>query len=302
MPNSLEYAKKFLPIIDEIYKYGSYTAGLDAATRLDFTGVNEVKVLKVSTTGLGNYSRTDGYPKGDITASWETMKLEIERGKELAIDRMDNEEVLGMVFGTVTGSFMREHVIPEMDAYRFSKYASAEGITAKSENLTKSTIVSAIDEAVRQMNADEVPTEGRKLYVNSNLQPLLNNALSRTYGSENSVSNVLTNYNGIPITYVPPTRFYSGITLNDGSENWGFKPTAGQAPLNFMLLYGKAGLQVQKFALPKIFSPDVNQDKDAWKFQFRLFHDALVYENKAKGIYVHKSSTVVPAEAPKQEE
>ena len=50
-------------------------------------------------------------------------------------------------------------------------------------------------------------------------------------------------------------------------------------------------MQVKKFALPKIFDPDVNQEKDAWKFQFRLYHDAFVYDNKAKGIYLHKKTT-----------
>ena len=148
MPNSIAYAQKFVPIIDNIYKAASVTAGMDAATRPDFTGVNEVKVLKVSTTGLGDYSRANGYPKGDVTATWETMKLTEERGKEISVDRMDDEETLGLTFGTVTGEFMRLHVIPELDAYRFSKYASAAGIsTATAATLDKDTIIPAFDEA-----------------------------------------------------------------------------------------------------------------------------------------------------------
>ena len=54
-----------------------------------------------------------------------------------------------------------------------------------------------------------------------------------------------------------------------------------------MIIHKPAVLQVVKFALPKIFTPEENQDKDAWKFQFRLYHDAFVYDNKAKGIYLH---------------
>lgn len=106
MANSFELAKKFLPIIDEIYKGASYTQGMDAAVDPSFSGVNEVKVMKISTTGLGDYSRADGYPKGDTTVAWETMTLTEERGKEISIDRMDNEETLGKAFGTVTGEFM----------------------------------------------------------------------------------------------------------------------------------------------------------------------------------------------------
>ena len=61
--------------------------------------------------------------------------------------------------------------------------------------------------------------------------------------------------------------------------------------INFMIIHTSAVLQVNKFALPKIFDPDTNQEKDAWKFQFRLYHDAFAYENKVKGIYLHKSNT-----------
>lgn len=292
MANSIGYAEKFLPIIDDIYKASAITAEIDTGTKVDFTGVNEVKVLKVSTTGLGDYSRTNGYPKGDITASWETLTLTEERGKELSIDRMDDEETLGMVFGTVIGQFMRDWVIPELDAYRFAKYASKSGITTTTAAvLTKDNILEAIDEAVRQMDEDEVPAEGRRLYVNSDLKPILNSALNRQWGSDGTVNTVLAGYNNMPIIYVPKSRFYTGITLSDGSASWGYTKATGAANINFMIIYPNAILQAKKFALPKIFSPDVNQDKDAWKFQFRLYHDAFVYDNKVKGIYLHKSTT-----------
>lgn len=287
MANSIEYAKKFLPIIDEVYKAAAVTEGLDAATKTDFTGVNEVKVLKVSTTGMGDYSRENGYPKGDVTASWETMKLEIERGKELSVDRMDNEETLGLVFGQVVGSFMREHVVPELDAYRFAKYAGTTGATKVAAALTKDSIIAAVDEAVRVLDENEVNTESRILCVNSDLKPVFNQALNRMWASDASVNTVLKDYNGIPIVYVPKNRFNTTITLNSGAENWGFTAGLDSKAINFMLLDRKAVLQAKKFALPKVFTPDENQDKDAWKFQFRLYHDCCAYENKVKGIYVH---------------
>lgn len=289
MPNSIDLAKKFVPIIDGVYKAESVTNGMDAATRPDFTGANEVKVLKVSTTGLGDYSRETGYPKGDVTAAWETLTLTEERGKEISVDRMDDEETLGLTFGTVTGEFMRLHVIPELDAYRFAKYASATGINKVSTPavLTKESIIAAIDEAVRQLDADEVPQAGRRLYINSDLKPILNAALARQWGSDGAVNTVLSGYNDMPIVWVPKSRFYTAITLNDGSSNWGYAKAAGASDINFMIIYPPAVLQVVKFSLPKIFSPDVNQTKDAWKFQFREYHDAFVYENKAKGLYSH---------------
>ena len=290
MANSIELAGKFLPIIDEIYKNSAVTTALDSET-IDFGGVNEVKTLKVSTTGLGDYSRETGYPKGDVTASWETLKLTEERGKEISIDRMDNEETLGMTFGAVTGNFMREQVIPELDAYRFAKYASTSNIlTTEGAALTKDTIVNAIDTAVTEMDGAEVPAEGRILFVNSDLKAVLNQALERRWGSDSTVNTVLDGYNNMRIIYVPKTRFYTQIDLNDGSSNWGFAKSSGGVGINFMIVHPSAVVQVNKFMLPKIFSPDENQKMDAWLFQFRLYHDAFVYDNKVKGVYLHKAT------------
>lgn len=289
MANSIALASKFLPVIDDIYKANSATAVLDSQT-VDFGGVNEVKVLKVSTTGLGNYSRATGYPGGDITAAWETMKLTQERGKEIFVDRMDDEETLGMTFGTVTGNFMRDWVVPEMDAYRFSKYASASGVTTASADLTKDTIINAIDTAVAEMDGAEVPENGRVLFINSDLKVALNQALNRTWGSESSVNTVLNGYNNMQIVYVPKSRFYSKIDLNDGSSTFGYAKNSTAKDINFMIVHPQAVAQAQKFALPKIFTPDENQKMDAWLFQFRLYHDAFVYDNKVKGIYVHTAA------------
>lgn len=289
MANSIELAGKFLPVIDDIYKNGAVTNILDSPT-IDFGGVNEVKVLKVSTTGLGDYSRATGYPKGDVSATWETMKLTEERGKEISIDRMDNEETLGMTFGAVTGNFMKEWVTPEIDAYRFAKYASTSNIlTTAAATLTKADIITAIDEATKELDGNEVPMEGRILFVNSDLKPALNSALERRWGSDKEANTVLQGYNDMRIVYVPRTRFYTAVDLNDGSSNWGYKKGGSGVSINFMILHPSAVVQAKKFALPKIFDPDTNQDKDAWKFQFRLYHDAFVYENKVKGIYLHKA-------------
>ncbi len=295
MANSIDYASKFLPIIDDIYKAGSVTEKLDTNSMADFSGANEIKVLKVTTTGLGTYSRTGGYPKGDITAVWETMKLSQERGKEISIDRMDDEETLGAVFGSVTGNFMREWVIPEIDAYRFAKYASVDGIGTKSETLTKDNILTAIDNAALALDESEVPMEGRLLFVNSDLKPVLNSALSRQWSNEEDANTVVNRYNNMEVIYVPKTRFYTKIKLNDGSESWGYLKDDSGKEINFMMMYPQSVLQAKKFVMPKIFSPDENQKLDAWLFQFRLYHDAFVYDNKAKGIYLSSRGTATPA-------
>lgn len=287
MANTVSLADKFLPMVDEIYKEQSVTECLDTTSQLDVSGADEVKILQISTTGLGDYSRENGYPAGDVTAAWETLKLTEERGKEFSIDRMDDEEMLGVAFGALTGSFVREQVVPELDAYRFAKYASTPGISSASATLTAETVLAAIDEATRQMDADEVPQTGRILFVSSELKPLLSSALTRTWSSDGNVNTVLTTYNDMVVKYVPKGRFFTKATINDGSANWGFAKASDGEDINFMIIYPPSVVQVKKIVIPKIFTPDQNQDKDAWKFQFRLYHDAFVLDNKKAGVYLH---------------
>ena len=285
--NSISLAQKFVPIIDEIYKAQSCTQVIDSES-MDFTGTGEVKVLKVSTTGLGDYSRHHGYPKGDVSATWETLKLTEERGKEISVDRMDDEETLSKTFGTVVGSFVREHVAPEVDAYRFAKYASTAGI-GKTDGgaLTKDTVIEAVDEAVAYMDKKEVPTESRVLFVSSDIKKPLSQALNRQWGSDDKVNTTLSGYNDMPIIYVPASRFYESIDMNDGETSWGYTKIVGSKDINFLIAERSAVMQVAKFALPKIFDPDTNQEKDAWKFQYRLYHDAFVFDNKKAGIFAN---------------
>lgn len=293
MANNIALAQKFQPILDDIYKMASLTGRMDGLAKpVSFAGANVVKVYKTTLVGLGTYSRTAGYPIGDVVGAWETLTLAIERARELFIDRQDDEESLGMAFGTLVGEYMRTMVIPEVDAYRFSKYASWSGITevGTPATLSSSTVLPAIDVATAAMNAAEVPTEGRLLYVSDAVQTYLDQAISRQWGNDSSISTGVRVYNNMPVIMVPQTRFYKGITLDAGAtaDAGGYTktPTTGRN-INFLMVHPPAVLQVKKHDNLKIFDPDTNQDKDGWKVQYRLYHDAFVYENKVKGIYSH---------------
>lgn len=291
--NVIALAAKFQPILDELYVAGSVTARLDSPSKpVSFAGANVVKVYKTTLVGLGTYSRTAGYPVGDVVGAWETMTLATERGRELFIDREDDEETLGMAYGTLVGQYLNEQVIPELDAYRFSKYASWSGVTevGSPTTLTASTVLAAIDVATASMNANSVPIPGRILYVSDSIGGFLNASVSRMYGNDSNISTAVNVYNGMPVIMVPQTRFYKGITLNAGATTnaGGFTKTSSSGrDINFLMVAPSAILQVKKFDNLKIFTPDENQDKDGWKIQMRLYHDAFVYDNKVTGVYSH---------------
>ena len=71
-------------------------------------------------------------------------------------------------------------------------------------------------------------------------------------------------------------------------------PTDGTAhKINFMIVHPSAVIKVAKHVLPRIFSPQQYQQADAWKFDYRIYHDVFVEENKVKGIYLHRTSTAI---------
>ena len=292
MTQSIGLAQKFQPILDEVYKVSSLTARMDAMTKpVNFSGANVVNVFKTDIIGLGTYSRVSGYPAGQITASWEALTLATERGRSFTFDRMDNEETLGMAFGSTSGEFIRTKVAPELDAYRFSKYASTASINAATPGtLDANTVIEALDDAKLALDEDEVPSEGRILYISDAVLHLLEGKVSRFLGNENSVDKRITSYSGMPVVMVPQTRFYRGITLDAGAavDAGGFSKTVSTGKdINFMIVHPSAVLQVAKHESLKVFSPDENQTTDGWLIQYRIYHDAFVYANKVNGIYAH---------------
>lgn len=294
MTTSIDLATKFQPILDDIYKRESLTSSLDANTKpVDFMSANVVKVFKTSVVGLGTYSRSTGYPAGDVTGTWEALTLAASRGRAFSIDRMDDEESLGMAFGTLANEFIRTQVAPEVDAYRFSKFASWSGITevgTAAALTTAAGVLAAFDVAMAQLDADEVPAEGRKLFAATPIYNLLKAAITRYLANENSADRRLKNLDNVEIIPVPQTRFYKGITLNAGATSsvGGYAKTSSTGrDINFMLLHPTAVLQATKHAALKIFTPEENQAADAWLLQYRLYHDAFVFDNHVKGIYSH---------------
>ena len=294
MAQSIELAQKFQPILDEVYKAASLTARMDAQTKpVNFAGANVVNVFKTNPIGLGTYSRVSGYKAGQVVGAWETLTLATERGRAFVIDRMDDEETLGMAFGTLASEFIRTEVAPELDAYRFSKYASTANINGTAADLDATGIIAALDTAKLELDKDEVPSEGRILFISDTCLSYLESKVSRFLGNDNSVDKRVMRYSGMDVIMVPQTRFYTSVDLNAGSEvgAGGYSKSSGAKDINFMIIHPSAVLQVVKHAALKVFTPEQNQTTDGWLMQYRIYHDAFVYANKLDGIYLHKKSS-----------
>lgn len=279
MANSIALAEKYLPILDEVYKAASKTSILDTANSdVKFNGGNKIELFDIKMDGLGNYSRQTGFPGGDVTATWNPYTLQIDRGRSFSVDSMDNEETIGQAFGRLVGEFIRTQVAPECDAYRFAKMAT---LAANKPSGAITDAVAELDTAESVMGDAEVPTEGRILFVSEGFYAKLKGKITRYLANENGVNRQVELYDGMPVVRVPAGRFNDAVQLGTN----GFT-TNGNA-IDFMIVHPSAVAQVVKHEVPRIFSPEVNQQADAWKFDYRLYHDTFVLNNKTAGIYVH---------------
>lgn len=290
MANSITLVKKYVDKLDDVYKLASLTDVLesDASTVRQGTNTNEIVIPKIDMDGLADYSRSGGYVDGDDKLTWETVKFDYDRGRAFSVDAMDNEETIGISFGMLSSRFVRNKVVPEMDAYRFAKYAGKSGITVKSEALTTGDgVCSAITTANNVLDEAEVDSENRILFIT----PTLHNAVIAldTYKSKAMLESFST------VVKVPQTRFYTAIDLLDGTtegeEIGGYKKATAGKNINFMIIEKSAVLQFTKHVVNKVIAPEDNQTADAWKFFYRAYGLTDVYENRVKGIYCSHSTT-----------
>lgn len=290
MANSIALSKIYTNLLDEVYKNSALTAVLESDASLARAGANanEIVIPKLSMSGLADYKRNSGYVNGDVTLNWETVQFNYERGRMFQVDDMDNEETQNIAFGRLAGEFIRTKVVPELDAFRFAKYAAVTGAGAATGTLaTGADVIAALRTATSSMDEAEVPMEDRHLFITPTLLGLVEDL------DTNKSKEVLSRF--ATITKVPQTRFYSAIKLNDGTssgeEAGGYVKASGAVDLNFEIIHKPATLQFTKHAVPKIISPEQNQDADAWKYGYRNYGLCDTYENKAAGIYVHKKAS-----------
>ena len=127
--NSIGLASTYLPILDEIYKAESKTAILDTVQdRVRWSDeYHTFYLFETDMVGLGNYSRNNGFVRGDVTATWQSYTPQWDRARQFLVDVVDNMESFNMAFGTLAGEFMRTKVVPETDAVRFATYAYNAG-------------------------------------------------------------------------------------------------------------------------------------------------------------------------------
>ena len=322
---------------DEVYVAESRSAILDGEKDfLKFTGTKTVKVAKYMGAALKNYGRANnpvldsegnpvpdyaagnateysqgegyGYPTGDIAVKWEEFTLKVDRAIQLRIELMDDEETDGLAVAMALKETNRVNVVPEVDAYVFSKLAEYAGLTnttaiadpvAGQLGYTVNGPIYHLNLAFEALDNAEVPAERQVIFCSTSFRNKLRmtNELIRTIDASEFKGNIsfkIEEYEGRKLIVVPNSRFRTMIRLlNTG--NGGYTWAEGSQQIDFIVCDPSKIAHVVKYEHVKTYGPGVVQDFDGYKVNVRIYHDLFVLDNKRVGVYVHTSNVAAVA-------
>jgi hypothetical protein len=190
MANSIELITKYsTKAWDKVYKAEAISSLLDAPeAQVQFTGAKTVKIAKFSASGLGNYYRNNdvvngagnpfGYAGGNVGLTWEEFTLEQDRSARYPVELFDNEETDGLTLGAATTEISRTIMIPEVDAYCFSKiasYASEDLGNLKSGAIEDKNSLAPLNDALLYFDEHEVPAEKQIIFLSPRYMNALRN-------------------------------------------------------------------------------------------------------------------------------
>lgn len=301
MANVFEYAKIFMQELDKQVVAQATSGWMEAnAGLVKYNGGNEVKIPVIDMDALGDYDRANGFVDGSVNLTYETKTMTQDRGRTFMLDRMDVDETnFVATAANVMGEFQRVHVIPEIDVYRYSSIATqaiAKGVAVGGYTPSESDILKKLKEDIYAIYdvAGEIP-----LVITMNMQVAailensteLNKMLSVIDFTQGDVKTTVRAIDNNPIIKVPSLRmktkyvFYDGKTA--GQEAGGCVPDVNAKNINWIITPITAPIAVSKTDNIRIFTPEQNQKADAWKIDYRKYHDLWIKDNQISAIKVN---------------
>lgn len=292
--NTLAYAAQLQTKLDEKAVVGLTSGWMDAnASQVQYNGGNKVRMPEMEVTGLKDYDRDKGYPEGSVTLTFKDYEMGMDRGTSFQLDAMDvNETNFIANATTVTSKFQKEHVLPEIDAYRYSKlYALLKEAGKNTEYTAASdTVYDALMDdiaRVRDVVGDEVPlmvsirqTVLSYLERHDKFTKILNLADFEAGVIKTKIRQIDNNF----FKPVPTSRMKTAYVFADGKtageESGGFKAADGAKNVNWIIMPQSAPIAVTKQDKMKIYDPDTYQKADAWFIGYRRYHEVWLPESR----------------------
>lgn len=267
-----------------------------------YSGGAEVKIPSLDMDGLADYDRKNGFVGGDVDFKYQTRTMTQDRGRSFSFDENDVDETnFALTAATVMGEFQRTKVIPEIDAYRYSKIA-ANCITAERASggyvPEEATVlqqlyydIAAVQDVVGE-NTPLVITIDRMTAAILSMSERLSKRLDVTDFKQGDITLKVKSLDGAyPLIPVGSDKMKTAYLFKDGKtsgqEAGGFAPAEGCKSINWIITPKTAPIAVSKTDKTRIFDPETNQRARAWAMDYRKFHDLWITDQKIRQCFVN---------------
>lgn len=297
MANEISYAGKYAGELDRMIVQEAKTGFLaDNVFRAKFSSSKTVYLPEVSMVGLGNYSRTDGFAKGDVTLTHTPYTLTQERSRQLFIDAQDADESgVPDLAGKLVGEYTRTQVIPEIDAYSISKLFS---VANEKGNVNEFSETSAVKTLLETLNNAEAAMEydGSTTLV-ALVDPTLYNLLMTSQELQRNIATddfkqgeinlKVKNLNGCAIIPVAAGRMKSAYTFDTGatSNKGGFAVADGAKSIHAVVLPKDSASLVKKVDKVDMHGLGEDINRDGYTINYRLYYDLIVRNSRKETIF-----------------
>lgn len=295
---------------DEVYMADSKTSALvpNPALVRGFQQAKTGQLSSLTMDGLGNYDRQKGYPSGSVSLGWQDYTLSNDRARSFDLDSVDVMQEAGMLeAGRVVTEFMRQKVVPEIDATAMA--AIAQRVIGNQGTVTShvghnieyaytpvvATFVSKIVSALNHLRDETGIEDGYTIFVNAAYRSIIEGSTEvqkvRDVGQLTGIDTRTPAISGQSIVWMPEKRMYAKYTLSDGFTDGqtagGFAPaTSGGYKIAFTIVAPGAAMVINAYQATKIITPAENQTADGTRILFRAYFDTIVPDNKRDGCYV----------------
>ena len=308
--NSTATAKKYSEELDKVLVQKAVTGFMtDNVLRAKFVGAKDVVISDVDFVGLADYNRDTGFTKGPITVANTTYTLTKDRARSLEIDREDADETgIANLAGQILGEYVRTKVVPECDAYVLSKIG---GVAATRGNTVDRGVANPYKNFVELLQGCQDKAgydEELVAFISTPIYSAIMNSseISRYIAisdfKQGEINMKVKSINGVALIPVSTERMFAQYTFASGSKGTsdtdatgatgGFVPNGTGKSIFMMVLPKKAASLVKKSEKVRTFSPDENLDKDAWKFDYRLYYDVFVKKSFLDTVWAWFSPTI----------
>ncbi len=294
--NTIENRVLFTEACDRQIIEGATSGWMEEnAKQISYSGGDTVKIPVLSTTGLGDYDRSAGYPRGGVSVKYETKIMSMDRGTSFFLDRIGVDESGFIAAASAAAAqFQREHVIPEVDSFRYSKIfklAHEKGL-AKSYSPAPSTIIGQLTSDITSIRDGGAGSAELVIIMPYTVSDILSASDSISHFidsasfSQGGINLDVKSFNGIPIITVPSDRMKTAYDFKSGETDFGFAPAADAKQINWIITPRSVPLAVSKTDGVYIYDPATTQGADAWKIEYRKFHDLWIMDEQLKTVRV----------------